>query len=70
LDIKVPLGRSEEKSVNKWQQSLENSSTWRWYYNISKLVGKEWKIQIEISNDLIKIRTHRIKFNTCNNKEA
>uniref|UniRef100_A0A8C1TCJ5 RNA-directed DNA polymerase from mobile element jockey n=1 Tax=Cyprinus carpio TaxID=7962 RepID=A0A8C1TCJ5_CYPCA len=46
VDIKVPLGRSEVKSViNKeiiklWQQRWENSSTGRWYYNIEKSVRK------------------------------
>ncbi len=47
MDVKVPLGRNEIKSViNRkiiriWQQRWENSSEGRWYYNIVKSVGKK-----------------------------
>ncbi len=47
VDVKVPLGRNEIKSViNRkiiriWQQRWENSSKGRWYYNIVKSVGKK-----------------------------
>ncbi len=46
VDVKVPLGRNEIKSViNRkiiriWQQRWENSSKGRWYYNV-KSVGKK-----------------------------
>ncbi len=47
VDIKVPLGRNEIKSViNRkiiriWQQRWENSSKGRWNYNIVKSGGKK-----------------------------
>ncbi len=47
VDVKVPLGRNEIKSViNRkiiriWQQRWENSSKGSWYYNIVKSVGKK-----------------------------
>ncbi len=48
VDVKVPLGRNEIKSViNRkiiriWQQRWENSSKGRWYYNIVKSVGEKY----------------------------
>ncbi len=47
MDVKVPLGRNEIKSViNRkiiriWQQRWEHSSKGRWYYNIVKSGGKK-----------------------------
>jgi len=45
VDIKIPLGRNEVRSIiNReiiriWQQRWESSSTGRWYYSIVKSVG-------------------------------
>lgn len=47
IDIKIPLGRNEVRSIiNReitkiWQQRWESSSTGRWYYSIVKSVGKK-----------------------------
>lgn len=44
VDIKIPLGRNEVRSIihreviRIWQQRWESSSTGRWYYNIVKSV--------------------------------
>lgn len=61
VDVKVPLGRNEIKSVINgkviriWQQKCENSSTGRWYCNIVESVEKKrvvfWKTQKGRSND-------------------
>ncbi len=80
VDVKVPLGRSEIKSVihrkiiKIWQQRWENSITGRWYYNIVKSVGKKEQFYGRHRKEEVMISRlrigHRTKFNTFINGEA